>query len=126
MLAGQDEADHEAAKDGVDADDGGEEGRSESDEKNQGDDALRGPVLDAAGAAEEPVEPRLDGVEEEEHVAGAGEEDPQGGEAAAGVDEGDTESEEDPAWVNVSIMPGERAGKCFAYPRRRWLHQRPA
>lgn len=83
---------------------GGEEGRGERDEQDQGDDALGGPVVDAAGAAEEPVEAGLDGVEEEEHVADAGEEDPEGGEAGAGVDEGDAEGEEDPAWDEVSSV----------------------
>ncbi|CCF46646.1 hypothetical protein CH063_15329, partial [Colletotrichum higginsianum] len=91
------EADHEGAKDAVDADDGGEEGRGEHHDERQRHDPLRRPVLEAARAPEHPHEARADGVGEEEGEADGDEEDPDGGDAGARVDEGDAEREEHPA-----------------------------
>jgi hypothetical protein len=51
-LARNDEANHEATKNGMNADDAGEEGGNKSKQKNQGNDTLRWPMLEAAFAAQ--------------------------------------------------------------------------
>ena len=110
MLAGKNQPTAKSPKYGMATYDSCKKGRGEGDEQDQGDDALRRPVLEAAGAAEEPVKSGLDGAEEEEHEAGAGEEDPEGGQATTGIDKGDTEGEENPACVNVRIRTCEGIG----------------
>ncbi|KAI3476332.1 hypothetical protein L1887_62096 [Cichorium endivia] len=96
-LVGHHEADKERAKDGVYADDVGDPCADENEKEGDHDHDLVGAVLEAAGAACEPDERGLDEEEEHEDPANGAKQNVERGETRVCVDEGDGESEEDPA-----------------------------
>lgn len=104
---GADDADQEAAKDGVDADDAGEPGGGEDEQEGQADHGFGGAVLQASVAAQDPDEAGPDAKDQEQRPADDAEEGPEGGEAAAVVDEGDAQRQQDPADDVVADAGGE-------------------
>lgn len=81
----------------MDANDAGEESRSERDEECETYNALTWAILERAGSAQVPDENRAYSIDEENHVACACEKNPQCSQPRASVDEGYAKGEQDPA-----------------------------
>ena len=75
----------------------GEPGGGEHHQHGQSDHALGRAILQASGPAEDPDEGRPDDKDEHQSPSDAAKQGPEGGEAVAVVDQGDTESKKNPA-----------------------------
>ncbi|KAG6189622.1 hypothetical protein E4U10_002168 [Claviceps purpurea] len=104
LVTRDDEAGHEGTKDGMDSNDASEERGSESNEKDEGDDALRRAVFNAPVSTQDPAQCRLYGKEQSKDEAKRGEQNPERVKASTCVDESHAESQKNPAFTIVSLQ----------------------
>jgi hypothetical protein len=102
-----DDANEEASKDGVDADDRGDKGAGEDEGDDKDHDALGRSLFEGTVPVQEAQEERPDDVDEEEGPANGAEEDVEDRDAGAGIDESDGQGEKDPADDIVADARGE-------------------
>ena len=101
------QTDQKGSENGVNADDAGEEGAGKDQEDGQANHGLGRSVLDTPVPPQDPDERGADGVDQEEDVGHGGQENVQGGDAAARIDERYTQRQQDPADDIVSDPGGQ-------------------
>lgn len=91
----------------MNADDSSEEGGSQCQKQRQCDHGLGWSILDTTSPPEDPHQGRSDGVDEEQNVGDAREQDPEGCDAGASVYERNAEGEQDPSHYVVANTSGQ-------------------